>query len=171
MSSDSDTLLKASLWKQFGAAIDMLENAIVACPDPVWGTRVDWWEFWYLASHTLFWLDYCGTDDPKHFQPPAPFGLEELDYAGVLPPRVYTKAELLTYLAHGRELCRAKLAALTGEQLHQRAKTRDLSAYELLLYSLRHVQHHAAQLNLLLRQQTDSAPRWVGQTKLPLTSE
>jgi len=25
----------------------------------------------------------------------------------------------------------------------------------------RHVQHHAAQLNMLLRQKTDSAPRWV----------
>jgi len=26
---------------------------------------------------------------------------------------------------------------------------------------MRHVQHHAAQLNMLLRQKTDSAPDWV----------
>jgi len=33
---------------------------------------------------------------------------------------------------------------------------------ELLIYNMRHVQHHAAQLNLLLRQRTGSAPGWVG---------
>jgi uncharacterized damage-inducible protein DinB len=38
---------------------------------------------------------------------------------------------------------------------------RDMSNAELLLYNMRHVQHHAAQLNLLLRQTTDSAPDWV----------
>jgi hypothetical protein len=33
---------------------------------------------------------------------------------------------------------------------------------------MRHVQHHAAQLNLILRQQIDSAPRWVVKAKSPL---
>jgi hypothetical protein len=36
---------------------------------------------------------------------------------------------------------------------------------ELFLYNLRHVQHGAAQLNLILRQAIDSAPRWVARTK------
>ena len=36
---------------------------------------------------------------------------------------------------------------------------------ELLLHSMRHVQHHAAQLNLILRQSIDSAPRWVSRAK------
>jgi len=30
------------------------------------------------------------------------------------------------------------------------------------------VQHHAAQLNLILRQTIDSAPRWVAKTRTPL---
>jgi uncharacterized damage-inducible protein DinB len=39
---------------------------------------------------------------------------------------------------------------------------RAMSNGELLLYNMRHVQHHAAQLNMLLRQRTNSAaPRWV----------
>jgi uncharacterized damage-inducible protein DinB len=37
------------------------------------------------------------------------------------------------------------------------------SRAEMLLYNLRHVQHHAAQLNLLLRQQTGGAPGWVSE--------
>lgn len=36
---------------------------------------------------------------------------------------------------------------------------------ELLLYNMRHVQHHTGQLNLILRQKTGSAPRWVAQAR------
>jgi uncharacterized damage-inducible protein DinB len=42
---------------------------------------------------------------------------------------------------------------------------RSYSVIELLLYNMRHVQHHTAQLNLLLRQGIGNAPRWVSQTK------
>jgi uncharacterized damage-inducible protein DinB len=40
-----------------------------------------------------------------------------------------------------------------------------MSHAELLLYNMRHVQHHAAQLNLILRQKTESAPGWVARAK------
>ena len=36
---------------------------------------------------------------------------------------------------------------------------------ELPLYNMRHVQHHAAQLNLLLRQAADDAPLRVAAAK------
>lgn len=165
-----DFTWKSITWRQFGAAIDMLENAIVACPDKGWGDRPGFWEFWYLAYHTLFFLDYYLSDPAEKFAPPAPFGLEELDPAGVLPPRVYTKDELMTYLEHGRAKCRAKIAALTEEKAHQHCgfERRDMTVAELLLYTMRHVQHHAAQLNFILRQKIDSAPSWVGRAKTGL---
>jgi uncharacterized damage-inducible protein DinB len=47
---------------------------------------------------------------------------------------------------------------------------RSFTIFELLLYNMRHVQHHAAQLNLLLRQGINDAPRWVSQTKKTLES-
>ncbi|HCI80283.1 MAG TPA: DinB family protein, partial [Ktedonobacter sp.] len=31
-----DFLWKTALWQQFGATIDMLENALLACPDTLW---------------------------------------------------------------------------------------------------------------------------------------
>ena len=44
----------------------------------------------------------------------------------------------------------------------------DMSVLELALYNLRHIQHHTAQLNLLLRQRTgEAAPRWVGRGQRP----
>jgi uncharacterized damage-inducible protein DinB len=166
---------KPIIWRQFGAAIDMLENAMIACPDQLWAKPANsgesfsarWYEFWYLAYHTLFFLDFYLSETQEGFAPPAPFGLEELDPKGAFPPRTYSKDELRAYLEHGREKCRARIAALTEETAQQRYRSRwmDFTTVELLLYNMRHVQHHAAQLNAILRQTTDSAPGWVGVTK------
>lgn len=149
----------------------MVENAVKQCPDRVWvGKGGDFFDFWYLVSHTLFWLDYYLAEATENFTPPPPFGLEELDPAGALPPRVYTKAELLTYLDHGRMRCRRFIQSLTPESAQQDCGSRrpELTNLELVLYTMRHVQHHAAQLNQMLRQQIDSAPGWVGFTKSEL---
>jgi len=163
-----DSRLKTVTWQQFGAAIDMLENAIVACPESLWGDRSRQPEFWYLTFHTLFFLDFYLSDSPEGFTPPAPFTLDELDPAGILPDRVYSKQELLTYLEHGRAKCRTTIFDLTSERAWQRCgfDKPDATVFELLLYSMRHVQHHSAQLNLILRQTIDSAPRWVTKAKL-----
>lgn len=158
-----DETLRNGLWQQFGAAIDMLDNAIRACPDDLWGDRSRKPEVWYLAYHTLFWLDLYLSGSVEGFEPPEPFTLDELDPAGVLPGRVYTRQELLTYLEHGRRKCRATIEGLTEERAGQRCgfARPALSVFELLLYNMRHVQHAAAQINLILRQAVDAAPRWV----------
>ena len=172
-SAPMDPMWKTIIWQQFGAAIDTLENAIVACPEKVWSDRSRRPEFWYVAYHTLFFLDYYLSDSEKGFAPPAPFTLSEMDPAGVLPDRVYTKDELKAYLAHGRTKCRAAISALTDERAHQPCgfERREMNVAELLLYNMRHVQHHAAQLNLMLRQTIDSAPGWVSKAKTKLSDE
>ena len=148
---------KTPIWQQFGAAIDMLENAMRACPEDVWP------ECWYIAYHTLFFLDFNMSESAEGFAPPAPFTLDELDPAGILPERPFTKDELLAYLDHGRRKCNARIQALTDEQAGQRCgfERPEVTRVELLLYNMRHVQHHTGQLNLILRQRIDSAPRWV----------
>jgi len=176
-----DTTWKAIIWNQFGAALDMLENAIRACPNQVWGDlskKPEWVKknvvgFWYLVYHTLFFLDYYLSDSEKGFAPPAPFTLSELNPEGVLPERVYSKEELLTYLEHGRQKFRKVIASLTEKKAHQRAgfERRDMTVAELLLYNMRHVQHHTAQLNLILRQTIDSAPDWVSKAKNKLNED
>ncbi|HVP36959.1 MAG TPA: DinB family protein, partial [Terriglobales bacterium] len=143
------------------------ENAMVACPEKLWSDRSRKPEFWYIIFHTLFWLDFNLSASPEGFKPPAPFGLEEMDAAGIIPERAYTKDELQTYLEYCRKKCRARIEALTDEEAQKRWKfgSVDLNIAELLLYNMRHVQHHAAQLNLILRQTIDSAPRWVFKAK------
>ncbi len=165
--------LRGILWQQLGAAIDMLENAMLACPDKVWGDRSRRPEFWYVAYHVLWWLDLYLSESLVGFTPPAPYTLDELDPAGLLPDRVYTKEELLSYLEHDRKKCRETLDTLTEEKAHQVCGFDwiEASVLELHLYNLRHVQHHAAQLNLILRQTIDSAPHWVKKTKSKLNNE
>ena len=158
------------LWRQYSAALDMLEAAMRACPDTLWCEPAEprWNEsgvvgFWYLAYHTLFFLDCYLSGSLKGFAPPEPFSLDEIDPAGVLPERAYSKAELLAYLAHGREKCRATLAALTEEKVAEVCEYPwlRLGFGELIVDNLRHVQHHTAQMNLLLRQNVHAVPRWI----------
>jgi hypothetical protein len=167
-----DTLWKTALWNQFGASIDMLENAILACPDEVWSDSTQP-EFWYITYHTLFFLDLYLSEGVEGFRPPTPFGLEELDPAGVMPERTFTKDELHSYLLHCRKKCQTVLFAFTEEKASRyfQGFWKDMTILELLLDNMRHVQHHTAQLNLLLRQKTNSAPKYVTRTKYKLEEE
>lgn len=156
-------ILKESIWKQFGASIDMLENAMTLCPIEHWDTDR---KFWYNAYHCLFFLDYYLTMDSKNFSPPPPFTLSE--FGDEMPDRVFNKKELLDYLQSCRDKCHKLIAGLTEEKLNERwvnvSGTMNYSVLEILLYNMRHVQHHAAQLNLLLRQGINNAPGWVART-------
>jgi hypothetical protein len=102
-----ETSWNAALGRQFDAAIDMLENALVACPAALWNQRLwmtpvppefppQFAEFWYVTYHTLVWLDlYLSGAPEEEFAPPAPFIQGELDSVEAQPERPYTKEELL----------------------------------------------------------------------------
>lgn len=158
-----DTTWKEAVWRQFGAAIDTLENAMAACPDALWNDRTRQPEFWQLAYHTLFWLDLYLSDSLEGFVPPAPFTLAELNAEPQSVEHPYTREELDAYLQHGRRKCREFLDTLTDQKARSRSPFTwtEFPVAELLLYNLRHVQHGAAQLNLILRQTLGSAPAWV----------
>ncbi len=170
-----DITWKTIVWQQFGAAIDMFGNAVRACPDELWRERLwdhpserpEYAQFWYLTFHSLFWLDLYLSGAVEGFAPPAPFTLDELDPAGLVPEKPYTKDELLAYLETCRKKCQATIEALTDETAQRPCRFRwgEVSFVELLLYNMRHVQEHAAQLNLLLGQKTGGAPKWVARAR------
>jgi hypothetical protein len=170
-----ETTWKTAVHQQFGAAIDMLENALRACPDALWHVRLwndpaqqpEFSEFWYIAYHTLFWLDLYLSGSVEGFVPPAPFTLDELDPAGVLPDRPYSREELLAYLEHAHAKCRSTIDALTDEKARQPCKFPwgELTFAELLLDNMRHVQEHTAQLNMILGQKINWAPGWVAKRR------
>jgi uncharacterized damage-inducible protein DinB len=164
------------VWRQFGVAIDMFGETLRDCPDELWEKRL--WEdepgqwvasgfgaFWYLCYHTLFWLDLYLTGAEEGFTPPAPFDLVEMEANEVLP-RVYTRAELLGYLEICRQRCQETILSLTDEQAKRwcRFAWGELTFAELLLYTMRHVQEHAAQLRMFLGQHKGKAAKWSVRT-------
>jgi hypothetical protein len=154
---------RESVWRQFGAALEMLENAVRACPGELWGGRGAGPEFWYVVYHTLFFTDLYLSGSAEGFAPPEPYTLDELDPAGLMPGRVYAKDEMLEYLRHCREKCRATVRGMTVGRARALCVFGwgEVSFAELLLYNMRHAQHHAGQLNLMLRRETGAAPGWV----------
>lgn len=161
---DNSTSISDSIWTQFGASLDMLENAVNMCPDEHWDTKT---KFWYTAYHCIFWADYFLSIDPSKFEPPIPFTFSEFDPTGKKPDVVYTKTELIDYLGHCRKKANQLITGLTADKLNDRwvNEYKDYSLLEILVYNIRHIQHHTAQLNLLLRQTINNAPTWVSQAK------
>jgi hypothetical protein len=157
-----ENICKEFIAPQFGAAIEMLDKSLRACPDALWsdGSQP---EFWYVAYHALFWLDFYLSESPEGFAPPAPFDLNEMDPAGLMPVRVFTVDELCAYADHCRRKCRTALESFpmerAGEMVHR--GNVHLARLELHVYNLRHFQHHVGQLNLMLRQKANIGGVWV----------
>jgi len=97
---DNSTSIRDAIWNQFGASLQMLENAIILCPDEHWDTELN---FWYTSYRCTFWTDYYLTIKPSKFEPPTPFTLSEFDPTGKKPDRTYTKTEVLDYLNQCRQ--------------------------------------------------------------------
>jgi hypothetical protein len=159
-----DSILKTGLWQQFGAAIDMLDNAISACPDELWTASLwndssdkPYSQVWYIAYHTLVWLDLYLTGSSEGFAPPAPF------VRGVLPEKPYTKDQIRTYLIQCRKKCQETIEGLTDEKARQVCKFEwmEPTFFELQIYCMRHVQEHAAQLSLLIGRDNATLTDWV----------
>jgi len=160
-----DALLKTSISRQFGASIDMLDDALTLCPDGLWTAALwdddedeQYGQFWFVAYHTLFWLDNYLTGGSTDFVPPAPF------IRGALPESPYTKDEVQTYLRACRQRCHAAIDALTDERARELVP-KGPPYLELQLYNMRHVQEHASQLQLLLGQHGVPGPDWVSKAR------
>lgn len=166
--------LRKVLWNQFGASIDMFKNTIELWPAQYWNLQN---KIYYLSYHTCLFLDYYLTIPPTNYTAPLPFTMispgEIPVYAvdDLLPNKLYTKQELLDCLQACREKCKSVISGLTAETLDQKwieqpdeiagSPTLNYSVLEILLYNLKHIQHHVGQLNLLLREETGQAVTWV----------
>jgi hypothetical protein len=178
-----------SLWRQFNAAIDMLDHAIIACPPSLWEKRVwpepprhgfppQFGEYWYVAFHTMIWLDlYLSGASEEEFIPPVPFIQGEVDSLETTPEHPYIQEELRTYLVSVRQKCRDSLVMLTDDRARRPVeypwtRRQPVSYMELQLYNMRHVQEHAAQLSLFLGQHASAevVPGWVSGTKDAISS-
>jgi hypothetical protein len=165
--------LRDLLTHQYEAALSALHLAIARCPDTLWDEPVARWKFCTAAFHTVFFGDiYLQPNDdeaafqqqPFHRAHPAEFR----DYEEFLdrePSYHYKREFVVEYLNFVRQKAAATIAATTAEEFAGPSgfSRRHCTRAELHVYNIRHLQHHAAQLALRLRQNDPgvSIP-WVG---------
>ena len=171
-------IFQESLWKNFAAVIDMLKNIIVICPNEIWQKEK---KIFYMTYHTVIFLDYYLSSPVKDFHPNLPYTIGDLDNLAleaiddVIPNHFYSKEELLTYISTIRVKCKRLITLTPMEKFSERWINKEeinmhglcpslvikYNRWEILLYNFRHVQHHVAQLNLLLRQKANVATEWI----------
>ncbi len=159
---------KKLLIGQYDAAFSTLDAVIQQVPDTVWQGPVAKNTFDQSIFHTLFYADVYLSNDENvvaeqefHQQHREVFdGYEEFTFD---PP---TKHYDLEFIKRYLKFCVAKSRQVvqdeTDESLNHEAghSWQTISRGELHVYNLRHIQHHAAQLILRLRLDTDIDIGW-----------
>lgn len=154
---------------QYEAALCTIHHCVDRCPDSLWQKPVVNNPFSQSVFHALFFADlYLGNnmeEQPQqafHKAHTAQFGAyEQLEDRE--PVETYEKDFIRAYLEHCRSKAKSIVAAETREQLTTRAgfPWLDVPRAEVHLYNIRHLQHHAAQLILVLRKEAECNMGWV----------
>jgi hypothetical protein len=157
--------LVQSMARNFEEALRLMQAALNDCPDTLW--ERDLWPDeattsptshgglhgsapWFLAYHSLLTLDYDLAAEFEPWKPPQPF--DENTYA--FPNRVFTKAELLSYVDYCRTRARRTLDDLFEEKAARPLP--DTHRYHGTLYGVvvgaipLHVISHASQIREFL---------------------
>jgi len=159
------------LRRPYAASLKMLRNVIEKCPDDLWDAQLDEAPPWQQALHTLFYTrlyllsDVRGEEATEHAQVvlrligetqtkadsvgKTMWSLTKKDYR---PPRVPTKQELLECLAR----CESSLDAALNDIENGAGGNPSPAEWikgdraHLMVYNLRHIQHHVGRLNGML---------------------
>jgi hypothetical protein len=145
-------LVKKSFANQYEAALCMLHQCIRQCPPEHYDGRIANDTFRQITYHTLFWTDYYASANENAFV------RREVHTRGgdeflPTPSLGLLKDDALEYLATCRLKVAEAIAAETAESLEGPSgfSRMAFSRMELYVHSLRHVQHHTAQLSAYLR--------------------
>ncbi|HEX6291911.1 MAG TPA: DinB family protein [Herpetosiphonaceae bacterium] len=156
---------------QYHAALDMLKQSILACPETLWHRPDDRNTFSQVAYHALFFTHlylqeseqafrvWSGHRDAYRFE----------DDVRTQPAESATKATVLAYLAFCQRqvvenVSTMELAAASGFDWLP------FTTFEVQLYSIRHIQQHVGELMERLGTRA-SAIDWVGSCRDESTRE
>lgn len=157
------------LRSQYLAALEMLKQTILKCPDTIWDDPTDKTKFWHIAYHALFYTHLYLQDSEQEFRAWSRHR-EDYQFMGRIPwpphnlPAIgepYTQADVLAYL----EICQQQVDEKTM-QLKPDAPSGfywlPFSKLELQIYSIRHLQQHTGELMERLGTRANLELDWVG---------
>jgi DinB superfamily len=160
---------KKVIQAQFLAALEMLKQAVVKCPDSLWNAAEDRNKFWHIAYHALFYTHLYLQDSEKDFKPWENHR-DEYQFMGQVPwpphtpPKIgepYTREEMLAYLAFVRKQVQERVPALNLEAASG-FDWQPFGKLELQFYNIRHLQQHAGELYERLGARAVIDLDWIG---------
>jgi hypothetical protein len=160
---------KRVIQSQYLAALEMLQQALVKCPDPLWNAPEDKNKSWHVAYHALFYTHLYLQDAEKDFKAWV-HHRNEYQFMGQVPwpphapPEIgepYRREEVLDYLAFVREQVQERVPALDLEAASG-FEWLPFGKLELQFYNIRHLQHHTAELYERLGARSGIALDWIG---------
>lgn len=156
---------------QYYAALEMLKQAIVRCPDSLWDAAEDKNKFWHVAYHTLFYTHLYLQENEKAFIP-WDRHRDEYQFLGPIPfpphnmPNIgesYTKDDVLTYLSFVQKQVEELVPSINPEA-ESGFFWLSFNKLELQLYNIRHIQQHTGELYERLGVRAGAELDWVSQT-------
>jgi len=176
---DTFETMRPILKSQYHATLAMLRDTIERCPDALW-TGGDYLNpFWRIAYHALYYTHFYLQPNADSFRPweHHQTGIQFMDdqerapdraRIGELPhrpPRTgkpYSKEEVLAYWNICDSAIDRAVDALDLANLDCGFFWYNVSKMEHQIISLRHLQHHMAQLGDRIRAATNTGIGWVG---------
>jgi hypothetical protein len=145
--------IQSAIQSQYLAALEMLKQVIVLCPEASWDAPGDKGKFWEKAYHTLFYVHLYSQETEQHFQP-----WEKHHDPDTGQP--FTQPEVLEYLAFVQEQVRERVP-VTDLEAESGFHWYPMNKLELQLVNIRHIQQHTGELFERL-DQLDIKLDWVG---------
>jgi hypothetical protein len=145
--------LKEILKSQYHAALEMLDQAVTVCPEPLWLDDSYSNPFWHVAYHALFYTHLYLHSSGQDFKPWEEHH-EESEFMGPLPwpphrqPKPcepYGPAQVLAFLAVCHQLVDQQVSILDPEA-DSGFDWLPFNKTELQIYNLRHLQQHTGEL-------------------------
>jgi hypothetical protein len=127
-----------AIQSQYLAALEMLKQVIVKCPETLWDAPGNQEKFWKKSYHALFYAHLYLQKAEKDFVP----WEKHRDPDGEVP---FTKDEVLAYLSFVQNQVLACVPA-TDLEAESGFYWLPFNKLELQLYNIRHIQHHTGEL-------------------------
>jgi hypothetical protein len=162
--------IQASILSQYLASLEMLNQAILQCPEELWNYSGDRNQFWHISYHVLFYTHLYAQEKLEKFTAWAEHR-PHYEQLGPHPetskgkPQIgepYTKTEILTYLAFCVQEIKEKIPSLDLESKTSGFSWLHFGKLELQIYNIRHIQHHTAELMERLGERAKIDIDWVG---------
>lgn len=138
---------RESLISQYHAVLEMLRQAIIACPDSLWLGSGDRTPFWQVAYHALFYTHLYLQEAQETFSHWSGHREAYLTDGAAQTVRAEpaTKADVLAYLTFCQQQVVEHVPALVFGAASG-FPWLPFSKFELQLYTIRHIQQHVGEL-------------------------